>query len=167
MPGCGTLHSAPMPEATYLTRAGLQKLQQELEELQRQKRRLSGEVGRAAALGDLRENAEYHAAKEKLQQVLDRISDLQWKLSHVKLTDDLPVKDGAVTLGCQVVVKDEATGREQTYTLVGPDEADPANGQLSMASPIGKALLGQQVKAKVVIQLPAGPRTVQILSISR
>ena len=150
-----------------MTPQGAEKLRRELGRLKEERPKISREIGVAREHGDLSENAEYHAAKEKLQQVLDRISDLQWKLSHVKLTDDLPVKDGAVTLGCQVVVKDEATGREQTYTLVGPDEADPANGQLSMASPIGKALLGQQVKAKVVIQLPAGPRTVQILSISR
>lgn len=152
---------------TYLTRAGVAKLQQDLENLQWQKRRLSEEVGRAAELGDLRENAEYTAAKEKLQQVLNRISDLQWKLAHVTLTDDLPVRDGAVTLGCQVTVKDATTGRETTYTLVGPDEADPASGHLSIESPIGKALLGQRALATVTVQLPAGPRTFQVLSISR
>lgn len=156
-----------MPEATYLTRAGLAKLQQELEELQRQKRRLSEEVGRAAQLGDLRENAEYTSAKEKLQQVLNRINDLQWKLAHVKLTDDLPVKDGMATLGCRVTVKELATGKETAYTLVGPDEADPAQGALSIQSPIGKALLGQKVKAKITVPLPAGPKTFQILSIQR
>lgn len=156
-----------MPEATYLTRAGLAKLQQEHEDLQRQKRRLSEEVGKAAQLGDLRENAEYHAAKEKLQQVLDRLNDLSWKLAHVSITDDLPITDGTAALGCQVTVKDETTGRETTYTLVGPDEADPTKGYLSIQSPIGKALLGQKTKAKVAVQLPAGPRTFQILTISR
>lgn len=156
-----------MVEQTYLTRAGLAKLQQEAESLQREKRRLSEEVGRAAQLGDLRENAEYTSAKEKLQQVLDRLNDLSWKLAHVTLVDDLPMKDGTAALGCRVTVKDPATGREQTYTLVGPDEADPATGYLSIASPIGKALLGQKAKATVTAQLPAGPRTLQILSISR
>jgi len=160
-------YTTAMPEPTYLTRAGLAKLQAEAEELQRQKRRLSQEVGRAAQLGDLRENSEYHAAKEKLQQVLDRLNELQWKLAHVKLTDDLPIADGVASFGCRVTVKDETTGRETTYTLVGPDEADPANGSLSIASPIGKALLGQKVKAAVTVQLPAGPRTVRILTISR
>lgn len=156
-----------MPEQTYLTRAGLAKLQQEMETLQREKRRMSEEVGRAAQLGDLRENAEYTSAKEKLQQILDRLNDLSWKLAHVKLTDDLPVKDGSAALGCRVTVKDAATDREQTYTLVGSDEADPTTGHLSIASPIGKALLGQKVKATVKIQLPAGLRTFQILSIGR
>lgn len=156
-----------MPERTYLTRAGLAKLQQELEDLQRQKRRLSEEVGRAAQLGDLRENAEYHAAKEKLQQVLDRINDLSWKLAHVSITDELPVKAGAAALGCRVTVKDAATGRETTYTLVGPDEADPVTGRLSIQSPIGKALLGQKAKAAVTVPLPAGPKTFQIVAIGR
>jgi len=156
-----------MPDATYLTRAGLAKLQQEAETLQREKRRLSEEVGRAAQLGDLRENAEYSSAKEKLQQVLDRLNELSWKLAHVKLVDDLPVKDGSVVVGCRVTVKDPATGREQTYTLVGSDEADPATGHLSIASPIGKALLGQTANAAVTVQLPAGPRTLHVVSISR
>lgn len=156
-----------MPDATYLTRAGLAKLQQEAETLQREKRRLSEEVGRAAQLGDLRENAEYSSAKEKLQQVLDRLNELSWKLAHVKLVDDLPVKDGSVAVGCRVTVKDPATGREQTYTLVGPDEADPATGHLSIASPIGKALLGQKANVAVTVQLPAGPRTLHVVSISR
>ena len=155
-----------MPEQTYLTRAGLAKLQKEAEDLQREKRRLSEEVGRAAQLGDLRENAEYHAAKEKLQQVLDRLNDLSWKLAHVKLTDDLPIKDGTAALGCRVTVKDP-TGREQAFTLVGPDEADPATGYLSIASPIGKTLLGQKAGASIKVQLPAGTKTFQILSISR
>lgn len=155
-----------MPEQTYLTRAGLAKLQQEAETLQREKRRLSEEVGRAAQLGDLRENAEYTSAKEKLQQVLDRLNELSWKLAHVKLTDDLPIKDGIAALGCRVTVKDPA-GREHTFTLVGPDEADPATGLLSIASPIGKALLGQKANASVMVQLPAGSKTFQILSITR
>ncbi|MBI4226786.1 MAG: transcription elongation factor GreA [Candidatus Omnitrophica bacterium] len=155
-----------MPEQTYLTRAGLAKLQQEAETLQREKRRLSEEVGRAAQLGDLRENAEYAAAKEKLQQVLDRLNDLSWKLAHVSIVDDLPVRDGTAALGCRVTVKDPS-GREQIFTLVGPDEADPATGHLSIASPIGKALLGQKAQAAVKVQLPAGPKTFQILSIRR
>jgi len=156
-----------MPELTYLTRAGLAKLQQELEALQRRKRRLSEEVGQAAQLGDLRENAEYTAAKEQLQQVLHRISDLHWKLTHVTLTDDLPATGGTAALGCQVTVKDLTTGQAMTYTLVGPDEADPATGYLSIASPIGKALLGQRAKATVTVQLPAGPRALRVLSIKR
>ena len=156
-----------MPELTYLTRAGLAKLQQELEDLHRQKRRLSEEVGRAALLGDLRENAEYTAAKEKLQQVLDRVNDLSWKLAHVQLTDDLPITDGTAALGWQGTGKDATTKRESVYTLVGPDEANPATGYLSIASPIGKALLGQKVKAKVTAQLPAGPRLLEIMAISR
>ncbi|MBI4313554.1 MAG: transcription elongation factor GreA [Candidatus Omnitrophica bacterium] len=156
-----------MSDQTYLTRAGLAKLQKHLEDFQRQKRRLSEEVGRAAQLGDLRENAEYTAAKEKLQQVLDRINELQWKLSHVKLTDDLPVQNGMAAVGCRITLKDLSNSKQIVYTLVGPDEADPANGHLSIASPIGKALLGQKIKSQVQVQLPAGLRSFEILSIER
>ena len=154
-------------DRTYLTRAGLAKLQEDLVALQRQKRQLSNEVGRAAQLGDLRENAEYTAANEKLQHVLARITEIQWKLTHVTLTDDLPVKPGVVALGCRVTVRDLTTQREQTYTLVGSEEADPATGHLSMASPIGQALLGQTAPASVTVPLPAGPRVFEILSVTR
>ena len=150
---------------TYLTKAGLAKLQEDLEELKKQKRRLSQEVGKAREWGDLRENGEYHAAKERLQQVLQKIGDLEYKLSDVHLVESSQLRDGVVSLGMQITVKDLTKGREEKYSLVGPDESDPASGKISVLSPLGKAFVGRKVNEKVNVNLPAGPRPYQILSI--
>ncbi len=151
--------------ATYLTKSGVTKLEMELKELKAQKRRLSEEVGKAREHGDLRENAEYHAAKERLQQVLERIGDLEFKLSHVNLVDPFQHEKGVATLGTQVTVKDLSSGRQEKYILIGPDESDPTNGKISAASPLGKAFLGRKVKEKVTVPLPAGARSYQIVAV--
>lgn len=152
--------------ATYLTQAGIAKLEKELEVLVRQKRELSQEVGKAREHGDLRENAEYQYAKERLAQVMAKISEIQDKLAHVKVVDPKQAGvGGTATLGTRIRVKDLASGSEDTYVLVGPDEADPAHGKISAASPLGRAFLGRKVQEKVEAQLPAGPRPFQILSI--
>ena len=151
---------------TYLTKAGIAKLEQELKDLKTQKRRLSEEVGRAREHGDLRENAEYQYGKERLQQVLTKISDLEFKLSHVQVIDPTQHAKGVATLGTQVTVKDLKSGQEEKYILVGPDESDPAAGKISALSPLGKAFLGKKVKEEAVINLPAGSRTLKILAVS-
>ena len=115
--------------------------------------------------GDLRENAEYHAAKERLTQVMEKLTDLQYKLSNVEVVDPTQHNTDAAILGTRVTVKDLSTGSKDQYTLVGPDEADPAAGKISMVSPLGRAFLGHKVKEKVVAVLPAGPRTFEILAI--
>ncbi|MBI4355310.1 MAG: transcription elongation factor GreA [Candidatus Omnitrophica bacterium] len=152
---------------TYLSKAGYAQLQAELEQLTKAKRELSVEIGRARELGDLRENAEYHAAREKLAHVLRRMQEIHVKLTDVTFIEDVPVKDGEVRIGARVKIQDEQTKEIESYTLVGPDEADPANGKLSVASPIGKALLGRKSQERVTIQLPRGPRTVTIVSLER
>lgn len=151
--------------ATYLTKAGVAKLEGELKEFRRQKHTLEEEVRKAREHGDLRENAEYHAAKERLQQVVGRISDLQYKLSHVEVVDPSEHRTDAATLGTRVTVKELSTGRQEQYTLVGPDESDPASGRISMLSPLGKAFLGHKVKERVTAQLPGGMIPFEIVSI--
>lgn len=151
--------------ATYLTKAGVVKLEQELKDLKGQKRRLSAEVGKAREHGDLRENAEYQYTKERLQQVLQRIADLEMKLSHVEVIDSSRLVDGLATLGTQVHVKDLSTGAREKYILVGPDESDPSARKISVQSPLGKAFLGRKVKEKVTVSLPGGSLTYEILSI--
>jgi len=150
---------------TYLTKAGVAKLEQELKELKAQKRRLSEEVGRAREHGDLRENAEYHAAKERLSQILAKIGDLEFKLSNVHVVDPTQHGKGVATLGTRVTVKDLTHDREEIYILVGSEESDPAAGKISMQSPLGRAFLGHRVKEKVSAALPAGPRPYQILAV--
>lgn len=150
---------------TYLTKAGVVKLEQELKDLRGQRRALEQEVRIAREHGDLRENAEYHAAKERLMQVMEKLTDLQYKLSDVNVVDPSQLKTDAAILGTRVTVKDLTTGDKDIYTLVGPDESDPVSGKISMVSPLGKAFLGRKVKEKVTAQLPAGPRVFEILSI--
>lgn len=151
--------------ATYLTKAGLAKLQQELKDLRKQKRILEEEVRKARALGDLRENAEFHAAKERLAQVVERITEIQYKLSHVEVVDPTQHASETAILGCCVTVKDLTSGDLERYVLAGPDEADPSSGRISTQSPMGRAFLGKKVNEQVTVQLPAGVRAYQILKI--
>jgi len=151
--------------ATYLTKAGVVKLEAEFKDLRRQRRVLEEEVRIARDHGDLRENAEYHAAKERLTQVMEKLTDLQYKLSNVEVVDPTQHKTDAAILGTRVTVKDLSTGSKDKYILVGPDEADPAAGKISMVSPLGRAFLGHKVKEKVIATLPAGSRLFEILSI--
>ena len=151
---------------THLTKAGLEKLQEQLKELHAQKRQLSKDVGTAREWGDLRENAEYHAAKERLQQVLAKISDIDFKLSNVQMVDPTQHEKGVASLGMKLVVKDLTRDREEIYILVGAEESDPASGRISIASPLGKAFLGRKPKEKVTVSLPAGPRPYLIIAIT-
>jgi len=139
---------------TYLTKAGLKKLQEEFNALRKQRLALIEEVNKAAALGDLRENGEYHAAREQLQHVSTRMSELDAKLGHVVIIDDLAVAVDEARVGMRVTLKDLQTKEEVAYTLVGPDEADPQQGKLSIASPLGKSLLGKKKGEKFTLILP-------------
>lgn len=139
---------------TYLTKEGFAKLQAEHKLLMQQKRELTDEVSRAAALGDLRENGEYHAARERLQHVAKRLSELDNKLSQVHFIDDLDISVDEARVGALVKLRDEQTKEEFSYTLVGPDEADPQKGKLSIASPLGKSLLGKKKGEHFTLNLP-------------
>ena len=152
---------------TYLTREGLAKLQMEHKSLLRQKRELTEEVSKAAAHGDLRENGEYHAARERLQHVAKRLGELDGKLQQVRIVDDLEVKAGEARLGARVTLRDQPTNEEVTYTLVGPDEADPQQGKLSIASPLGKALLGKTKGETFTLTLPRAMVNYQIIKLER
>ena len=152
---------------TYLTKGGLEKLQAEHKSLMSQKRELTEEVSKAAAMGDLRENAEYHAARERLQHVAKRLAELDAKLSDVQLTDGLAVKEGEARVGVKVTLEDEQTKERFSYLLVGPDEADPSNGKLSIASPLGKSLLGKKKGEKFALNLPKTTVPYRIVHIER
>ena len=152
---------------TYLTKEGLVKLQAEHKALLQQKRELTEEVSQAAAMGDLRENAEYHAARERLQHVSKRLAELDAKFSHVKLVDELDIKAGEARVGTTVMLEDEQTKERFSYTLVGPDEADPTNGKLSIASPLGKSLLGKKKGERFTLTLPKAVVPYRVLNIER
>ncbi len=152
---------------TYLTKAGLEKLRAEHKTLLTQKRKLTEEVNRAAAMGDLRENAEYHAARERLQHVCARLAELDAKLSQVKIIDELAIKDGEARVGTRVTLEDEQTKERFSYLLVGPDEADPQQGKLSIASPLGKSLLGKQKGERFALALPKAMVPYRVISVER
>ncbi|HAM35514.1 MAG TPA: transcription elongation factor GreA [Elusimicrobia bacterium] len=147
---------------TFLTRAGYEKLRQEIEDLKKRKVQLSHDIAEAREKGDLSENAEYHSAKDKLAEVLGRINIIQDKLQGAKLIEEFKPPKDTVSIGCAVTVQDE-DGDETTYTLVGADESDPAEGRISVYSPLAQGLLHKKVGEKVSIELPAGTRVFTIL----
>ena len=152
---------------TYLSRAGLKKLQDDLRALQKQRLELLEEVNQAAAMGDLRENAEYHAARERLQHVSTRLAELDAKLSHVQLIDGLATAAGEARVGIRVTLKDLQTKEEFSYVLVGSEEADPQQGKLSIASPLGKALLGKKKGEQFTLTLPRAVVPYLVVNIDR
>ncbi len=155
-----------MPE-TYLTKEGLAKLQAEHKSLLKQKHELTEEASQAAAMGDLRENAEYHAARERLQHVSKRLAELDAKLTYVKIIDELDLKADEARVGATVTLEDEQTKERFSYRLVGPDEADPQNGTLSIASPLGKMLLGKKKGERFTLSLPKALIPYRVMSIER
>ncbi len=152
---------------TYLTKDGLVKLEAEHKSLQQQKRQLTEEVSKAAAMGDLRENAEYHAARERLQHVAKRLAELDGKLMNVQFIDELDVKANEARIGTTVTLEDEQIKERFNYALVGPDEADPQQGKLSIASPLGKMLLGKKKGERFTLTLPKAMVPYRVLKIER
>lgn len=152
---------------TYLTREGLAKLQAEHKALMQQKRLVTEEMSKAAAMGDLRENGEYHAARERLQHVSQRLMELDSKLHNVRIVDDLDVKAGEARVGTTVTLKDEQTEEVFSYQLVGPEEADPVKGKLSIASPLGKTLLGKKKGERFALNLPRAIVNYTLVNVER
>ena len=153
--------------ATYLSKRGFEKLQAEQGLLLKQKHKLTEEVSKAAAMGDLRENAEYHAARERLQHVAQRLGEIDGKLADVRITDELQTKAGEARVGTKVTLEDEQAKDRFSYILVGADEADPANGQLSIESPIGKGLLGKKKGDRFTVTLPKGVASYKVIKVER
>ncbi|MDD2679790.1 MAG: transcription elongation factor GreA [Candidatus Omnitrophica bacterium] len=151
----------------YLTKAGHQKLLEELEYLKTVKRKaLSKAVGEARAHGDISENAEYDAAKDAQGLNEKRIAELERKLASARLLDE-NIRTDEVLIGATVRLKDLATSEEITYTLVAEEEADYEQGKISVSSPIGSGLLNHKLDAIVEIKIPAGTLKYQILKITR
>lgn len=151
---------------TYLTRSGYEKLKKDLESLMKQKSQLSLDIGEAREKGDLKENAEYHSAKEKMGEVMGRIGVIQDKLQSAKIIDEMDIPKDTVAIGTQVTLED-SDGDTVEYALVGEDESDPMEGRISVQSPLAQGLLGKKVKQTVDVQLPNGPRTFKILKVAR
>jgi len=157
-----------MSEPIYLSKEGRLKLEAELKRLKYEERpKYVAEIKRAREMGDLSENAEYHAAKEAQAHLERKIADLEYKLSRVRTIDAKQIPDDKVYLFAKVLVKDQRTGEEILYTIAPPDETDVDNDVISVKSPIGAALLGKAVGEVVEVTVPAGVLKYEILKISR
>lgn len=151
---------------TILTSAGLQKLEDELENLRSVKRQEVAErIKVAISYGDISENSEYDDAKNEQAFVEGRILVLEKMIRTAKIIDDTAIGKDVVTLGSTVTVEDLEFKEKETYVIVGTTEADPSENRISNESPVGAAILGQKVGAKVSVATPAGALMYKILKI--
>jgi len=154
-------------DKVILTREGYHKLSEELEFLRTKKRlEVAHALETARAHGDLRENAEYDAAKQAKAQLEGRIAMLEDKLSRAKIVDTKDLQHDKAFLGATVKVKNMATQDTMAYTLVPQDEADFAQGKISVTSPIGQGLLGKNVGDLAEIKVPAGLIKLEVIEIT-
>ena len=143
------------------------KLQQEITTLEYELRNeLPKEILKARAHGDLRENAEFHAAKERQRFVDARLSQLKQRLGELSLVDINKIPKDRVGLGSTVVVLDVEKDEEVTYKLVTSEEADATKGMISTNSPIGRSLIGKQVGDEVKVMIPGGTRNMEVLKLT-
>jgi transcription elongation factor GreA len=151
--------------AEAITREGLEQLKTELDALEGEGRRMiAARILAARELGDLSENAEYHAAKEDQAHLETKIARLTERLRNATVVD--AVEDATVvTFGATVNVTDVATGKSNTWTIVGPTEADLKAGRLSAESPVAKALIGSAPGETVAVSTPRGERELRVESL--
>jgi transcription elongation factor GreA len=150
-----------------LTARGAEKLTEELERLKRVERpRVIEAIAEARAHGDLKENAEYHAAREQQGFIEGRIKDIEAKLSNAQIIDVTKLApNGKVVFGATVQVLDVDKDEEMTFQIVGEDEADLKQGLISVSSPIARALIGKSVDDVAVVDAPGGKRELEILAV--
>ena len=149
-----------------ITKKGYEALQAELERLKKVERPKNiKEIEEARGHGDLSENAEYHAAKERQSHIQGRIRDLEHKLAEAQVIDTSKLSTEKVVFGATVTVKDVQNGKEQRYMLVGQDEGDLKNGKISVQSPVGRALIGKRVGDQLEVKTPAKVVEYEVLAI--
>ena len=150
-----------------LTARGAEKLRAELQDLKKVARpRVIKAIAEARAHGDLKENAEYHAAREQQGFIEGRIKDIESKLSHAQIIDVTKLHaDGRVVFGATVDALEEETDAEHTYQIVGDDEADIKNGLISVNSPMARAFIGKSEGDVAIVQAPGGDRHFEILEV--
>jgi transcription elongation factor GreA len=149
-----------------MTRQGYQTLKKELEHLKSVERpQVIKAIEEARSHGDLSENAEYNAAKERQAFIEGRVSELGYKLGNAEIidVDNLP-KDRAV-FACTVVLENVDTGEDVEYQLVGPEESNIEQGRISVTSPLGKAIIGKKPGEEIVLNAPAGKRVYELVEI--
>lgn len=147
----------------YISREGLEKLKEELSLIEGIKlKAIAKKIAEAKDLGDLAENSEYHEAKQEQAFLAGRAQDLRYKVKHARIISNLNT-GGVIAVGSKVKIA--VAGMEKEFALVGGDESDPANGKISIDSPIGSALIGHKIGEKVMVKTPAGESEYSILEV--
>ena len=154
-----------MTDTQYMSQEKVNSLKTELKNLKEDKApKLRKRIDEARQMGDLSENAEYHAAREELAWVQSRIGEINVILDNAQIIQVKSDDHGKVSIGSTVLV--EAGGKEKEFVIVGAQEADPLLGKISNESPLGGALLGKKKGEKVEVEVPAGKQVYKILKIS-
>lgn len=149
-----------------VTKQGFAALKKELEKLKTVDRpEIIKAIEVARAHGDLSENAEYHAAKERQSFIEGRIGELSYKIGNAKVIDPATVAKDVVRFASRVVVENLDTEEEQEYMIVGEDEADIKKGKISVSSPLGSALIGKVLGDEAIVQAPGGKRVYEVVDI--
>ncbi len=153
-------------EKIPITAEGLAKLENELKHLKHVDRQeVIAAISEARELGDLSENAEYHAAKDKQGFIEGRIKELEDRISRAEVIDIKSLSGEDVKFGATVTLADEDTDEEITYQIVGEDEANIETGHLSISAPLSRALIGKSVGDSCEVTTPKGPRSYEIIAV--
>lgn len=149
-----------------ITRAGYEDLKERIRQLKAVERQeVIRAIQEARAHGDITENAEFEAAKERQAFVEGKISELEHRIAWAEVIDPSTVKTDRVMFGCMVVLENLNTEEEVRYQLVGTDESDVSQGRISVSSPLGKAMIGKRVGDEIVVQAPKGERRYELIDI--
>jgi transcription elongation factor GreA len=155
-------------DKVYLTEEGVKKLEAELHDLKYNIRpKISEKVNEARELGDLKENAEYHAARESLSMAQTRIQQLQDTLARSEIVKAENLDKDTIHILSTVKLKNLKLNKTVTYTLVSQEETDLKSGKISISSPVGKGLIGHKVGDRIDVQVPAGKLEFEVLEISQ
>jgi transcription elongation factor GreA len=154
-----------MAERFPITPKGAQKLKDELGRLKEERPKISRDIGVAREHGDLSENAEYHAAKERQGMVEARIKDIEDKLARAEIIDPSKLHGDRISFGATVELSNIDTDEAVTYQIVGAEEANVNDGLISISAPLARALIGKQVGDEVKLKLPAGDRCYEVVAV--
>ena len=148
-----------------MTPRGATKVKEELARLKAERPKISREIGVARDHGDISENAEYHAAKERQGMVEAQIKDLEDKLARAEIIDPARLSGSKVRFGATVSLSNVETSETSTYQIVGADEASIEEGTISVSAPLARALIGKETGDEVTVALPGGRRTYEITDV--
>jgi transcription elongation factor GreA len=154
-------------EKNPITPEGAQKLREELHHLKSVARPgIIQAIATAREHGDLSENAEYHAARDRQSFIEGRIKEIENKLARAEVIDTTKLEGDRVAFGATVKLSNTDTGEEVSYRILGADESDLAKGSISIASPLARSLVGKQVGDEVKVRMPGGERTYEVLDVT-